>query len=291
MHLEGYGCAGTIATAYGLACLELEAGDSGIRSFVSVQGHWPCSRSGSSAPKSRSRPGSPGWRAARSSAASASPSPTPAPTRRRCGPTPSRDGVRLGAQRHQDVDHQRRRIADVAIVWARTDEGVRGFIDPHRHARVLRPGDQEEGVASGLGDLGADPRRRPTPRRLRPPRRVVDARAAVLSQRGAVRDRIRGDWGGTSLLRVGPRLFDRAAPVRPADRLVPAHPEEAGRDDGGGAAGNAAGPASRAPQGRGDADTRAGQLWQVRQRAQRARGCPRPRAPSSAPTESPSSTR
>ena len=38
MHLEGYGCAGTSATAYGLACLELEASDSGIRSFVSVQG-------------------------------------------------------------------------------------------------------------------------------------------------------------------------------------------------------------------------------------------------------------
>ena len=38
MHLQGYGCAGASATAYGLACLELEAGDSGLRSFVSVQG-------------------------------------------------------------------------------------------------------------------------------------------------------------------------------------------------------------------------------------------------------------
>ena len=38
MHLTGYGCAGTSATAYGLACLELEAGDSGLRSIVSVQG-------------------------------------------------------------------------------------------------------------------------------------------------------------------------------------------------------------------------------------------------------------
>ena len=38
MHLEGYGFEGTSATAYGLACLELEAGDSGIRSLVSVQG-------------------------------------------------------------------------------------------------------------------------------------------------------------------------------------------------------------------------------------------------------------
>ena len=38
MHLQGYGCAGASATAYGLACLELEAGDSGVRSLVSVQG-------------------------------------------------------------------------------------------------------------------------------------------------------------------------------------------------------------------------------------------------------------
>ena len=38
MHLTGYGCAGVDATSYGLACLELEAGDSGIRSLVSVQG-------------------------------------------------------------------------------------------------------------------------------------------------------------------------------------------------------------------------------------------------------------
>ena len=38
MHLDGYGCAGTNAVSYGLACTELEAGDSGIRSFVSVQG-------------------------------------------------------------------------------------------------------------------------------------------------------------------------------------------------------------------------------------------------------------
>ena len=38
MHLQGYGCAGTSATAYGVACRELEAVDTGLRSFVSVQG-------------------------------------------------------------------------------------------------------------------------------------------------------------------------------------------------------------------------------------------------------------
>jgi hypothetical protein len=45
MHLEGYGCGRASAVHYGLACTELEAADSGIRSMVSVQGRWPCSRS------------------------------------------------------------------------------------------------------------------------------------------------------------------------------------------------------------------------------------------------------
>lgn len=45
MHLQGYQCAGTSALAYGLACLELEAGDSGIRSLVSVQVRSRCSPS------------------------------------------------------------------------------------------------------------------------------------------------------------------------------------------------------------------------------------------------------
>ncbi|MDT0407424.1 acyl-CoA dehydrogenase family protein, partial [Streptomyces edwardsiae] len=50
MHLQGYGCAGTNAVSYGLGCMELEAGDSGFRSFVSVQGSlsmFSISRSGS----------------------------------------------------------------------------------------------------------------------------------------------------------------------------------------------------------------------------------------------------
>ena len=56
MHLEGYGCAGTNAVSYGLACLELEAGDSGARSFVSVQGSlamYPIWRYGSEEQKQR----------------------------------------------------------------------------------------------------------------------------------------------------------------------------------------------------------------------------------------------
>ena len=70
MHLKGYGCAGASATSYGLACLELEAADSAFRSFVSVQGPCPCSRSGPTARRSRSRSGCPGWRPGGRSAAS-----------------------------------------------------------------------------------------------------------------------------------------------------------------------------------------------------------------------------
>ena len=72
MHLEGYGCAGASAVAYGLACLELEAGDSGIRSLVSVQGSLVDVRHlEAGAPRSRSSAGCRGWRPASCSAASA----------------------------------------------------------------------------------------------------------------------------------------------------------------------------------------------------------------------------
>src|SRR3954465_952773 len=60
MHLTGYGCAGASATSYGVACRELEAADSGVRSFVSVQGSlamFPIWRYGSDEQKERWLPG------------------------------------------------------------------------------------------------------------------------------------------------------------------------------------------------------------------------------------------
>ncbi len=129
MHLEGYGCAGTSATAYGLACLELEAGDSGIRSLVSVQGslamyaihRWGSEEQkqawlprmaageaigcfGLTEPDSGSDPGSMRTRARRDGT----------------------DWVLHG----QKMWITNGSVADVAIVWARTDEGVRGFLVP-----------------------------------------------------------------------------------------------------------------------------------------------------------------
>ncbi len=129
MHLEGYGCAGASGTAYGLACLELEAGDSGIRSLVSVQGSlamfaiwkWGSEEQkqewlprmaageaigcfGLTEPDAGSDPGSMRTRA------------------RRDG-----DDWILNGQKMWITNGS---ISDVAVVWARTDEGVSGFVVP-----------------------------------------------------------------------------------------------------------------------------------------------------------------
>jgi glutaryl-CoA dehydrogenase len=129
MHLEGYGCAGASATAYGLACMELEAGDSGVRSLVSVQGslamyaihrwgseeqkeHWlPQMAAGDAIgcfgltePDSGSDPGSMRTRA------------------KRDGDEWVLHGSKMWITNGS--------IADVAVVWANTDEGIRGFLVP-----------------------------------------------------------------------------------------------------------------------------------------------------------------
>ena len=129
MHLEGYGCAGASATSYGLAVMELEACDSGVRSMVSVTGslamyaihafgseeqkeHWlPQMAAGDALgcfgltePDFGSNPGGMRTRA------------------RRDG-----DDWVLNGQKMWITNGS---IADIAVVWARTDEGVRGFLVP-----------------------------------------------------------------------------------------------------------------------------------------------------------------
>ena len=129
MHLQGYGCAGTSATAYGLACMELEAGDSGIRSLVSVQGslamfaihRWGSEEQrqewlppmaageaigcfGLTEPDAGSDPGSMRTRARREGS----------------------DWI-LNGQKMWITNGS---VADAAVVWAQTDDGIRGFIVP-----------------------------------------------------------------------------------------------------------------------------------------------------------------
>ena len=129
MHLEGYGCAGTSATAYGLACMELEAGDSGIRSLVSVQGSlamFAIHRFGSEEQSQRWLPEMAAGRAVGCFGLTEPDSGSdPASMRTRA----RRDGEDwiLHGQKMWITNGS---IADVAVVWARTDEGVRGFLVP-----------------------------------------------------------------------------------------------------------------------------------------------------------------
>ena len=129
MHLEGYGCAGTNAVSYGLACMELEAGDSGFRSFVSVQGSlsmFSIYRYGSEEQKQQWLP-----RLAAGDAigcfglteADFGSNPAGMRTRaRRDGSDWVINGTKMWITNGN--------LADVATVWAQTDDGIRGFLVP-----------------------------------------------------------------------------------------------------------------------------------------------------------------
>jgi glutaryl-CoA dehydrogenase len=129
MHLEGYGCAGASATAYGLTCMELEAGDSGIRSLVSVQGSlamFAIWRWGSEEQKLQWLP-----RMAAGDAIGCF-----GLTEPDAGSDPGAMRTRARRDGSDWVLHGQKMwitngsVADAAVVWARTDDDIRGFIVP-----------------------------------------------------------------------------------------------------------------------------------------------------------------
>lgn len=129
MHIKGNGCAGRSAVEYGIAMQELEAGDSGLRTFISVQGSLAMSainKHGSDEQKAKYLPEMAAGRMIGCFGL----------TEPNAGSDPS--GMETVATREGDewVLNGKKRwiglgtIADLAIIWARTDEGVRGFIVP-----------------------------------------------------------------------------------------------------------------------------------------------------------------
>ncbi|WP_047892549.1 acyl-CoA dehydrogenase family protein [Micromonospora sp. RV43] len=167
MHLTGYGCAGASAVAYGLACLELEAGDSGVRSLVSVQGSlgmYAIWRYGSEEQKQRWLPAMAAGEAIGCFGLTE--------------PDHGSDPASMATRARRDGDDwilngsklwiTNAPIADVGVIWARTDDGVRGFAVPMdtpgvtareiRHKMSLR--------ASLTGEIALDDVRLPADARL-----------------------------------------------------------------------------------------------------------------------------
>jgi glutaryl-CoA dehydrogenase len=129
MHLDGYGCAGASATAYGLACLELEAGDSGLRSLVSVQGSlamYAIHRWGSEEQKLEWLP-----RMAAGEALGCF-----GLTEPDAGSDPAAMRTRAKRDGGDWILHGSKMwitngsASEVAVVWARADDGIRGFLVP-----------------------------------------------------------------------------------------------------------------------------------------------------------------
>lgn len=134
MHLSGYGCPGRSAVEYGLACMELEAGDSGLRTLVSVQGSLAMSaihKFGSEEQKNEWLP-----RMATGEAIGCfgltEPSAGSDPASMLTNAKRSKDGsdwILNGSKRWIGMGN----FADVAVVWAKTDEAgepIRGFLVP-----------------------------------------------------------------------------------------------------------------------------------------------------------------
>jgi len=133
MHLEGYGCAGMSAVDYGLACLELEASDSGIRSLVSVQGSLAMFAIWEHGTEAQKLEWLPAMAAGETIGCFGLTEPDhgsdPATMRtraRRDGGSDTADWVLNGSKMWITNGS----VADVAVIWAQTDEGIRGFVVP-----------------------------------------------------------------------------------------------------------------------------------------------------------------
>jgi glutaryl-CoA dehydrogenase len=129
MHIHGYGCAGRSAVEYGLAAAELEAGDSGLRTFVSVQGSLAMSAIAKHGTEEQKNQWLPRMAAGEVIGCFALTEPNSGSDPSSMTTFARRDGddwVLNGAKRWIGLAS----IAQVAVVWAQTDDGIRGFLVP-----------------------------------------------------------------------------------------------------------------------------------------------------------------
>jgi glutaryl-CoA dehydrogenase len=128
-HLSGYGCPGRSAVEYGLAALELEAGDSGLRTFVSVQGSLAMSAIYKFGTEEQKERWLPGMAAGELIGCFGLTEPEAGSDPGSMTTTARKDGdgwILNGAKRWIGLAS----IADIAVIWARTEDGIRGFLVP-----------------------------------------------------------------------------------------------------------------------------------------------------------------
>jgi glutaryl-CoA dehydrogenase len=197
MHLTGYGCAGASAVSYGLACMELEAADSGVRSLVSVQGSlamYAVWKYGSEEQKQRWLPGMAAGELIGCFGLTE--------------PDHGSDPANMATRARRDGDDwvldggkmwiTNAPIADVAVIWARTEEGVAGFAVPTgtpgfaareiKHKMSLRASTTGEITLDGVRVTDAE--RLPAARGLKAPLScLTEARFGIIwGALGAARD-------------------------------------------------------------------------------------------------------
>ena len=228
-NLHGYDCAGLSNVAYGILMQELERGDSGIRSYCSVQGGlvmYPIYEYGSEEQKKK-------WLPQLAKGQKTGCFGLSEPDH---GSDPAGMETRAVLKGNEWVLNGSKRwitngtIADVAVVWARTDQGIRGFLVEKGMKGYSAP--LIEGKfslrASVTSELVFEDVHLPEGRD--PPQGRGAQGAALLPHPGALRDRVGRGGQHARRLRRGRLLHQVAHPVPEADRELPARPGEARRD-------------------------------------------------------------
>ena len=228
MQLDTEWTLGLNTVAYGLVELELEAGDSGLRSFVSVQSAlagYAIYRWGSDEQKAEWLPKMASGEAIACFGLSEPDSGSDPGSMRTTAKKDGDDWILNGTKMWITNGS----VSDIASSGRRPTTASAGS-----SFRATRPGfagepDPQEAVASGVGHGGAGDGRRAAAGRRDVPRGPRPQGAALVPERGPLWDRLGRDGRGALVPRDRDRVLEDARAVRPADRLLPAHAEEARR--------------------------------------------------------------
>ena len=210
-----YGCAGMNAVSYGLICQELERGDSGIRSFASVQSSlcmYPIYAYGSEEQRKRWLPEMAAGKVIGCFGLTEPHGGSDPANMKTNAKKDGGDWIINGAKMWITNGN----LAHIAIVWAQTDDGIQGFIVEKGYAGIRRAGNPQEDEPARVGHLGAVLRQRARAGSEPPAERERSEGTARLPDPGALRHHLGSDRRGDRLLHRSDRIRQAAHPVQDA---------------------------------------------------------------------------